>query len=65
MKVKAIKAGYYKLKRRKEGDVFFLNSEKDFSKLWMEVVGAEKEEKAKVSKPKAKPVSKAKDEEVI
>lgn len=35
MKVKAIQLGYYDMKRRKEGDVFELLDEKDFSKKWM------------------------------
>lgn len=38
------KFGYYGDKRRKQGDVFFINSEKEFSKKWMvKVDGNEKQ----------------------
>lgn len=40
MKVRAVKLGYYDLKRRYEGDIFELLDEKDFSKRWMEKVSA-------------------------
>ena len=39
MRVRATKLGYYGLVRRKEGDVFDIESDKDFSKNWMEPVG--------------------------
>ena len=45
LKVKAISggdikwAGYYDLQRRKPGEEFILNSEKEFSPLWMEAIG--------------------------
>ena len=35
MKVKATRMGYYGHKRRKEGEVFNIKSEKFFSKNWM------------------------------
>ncbi len=34
--VRAIKAGYYGLQRRKEGDEFAIESDEEFSTLWME-----------------------------
>lgn len=40
IKVRALKAGYYGLKRKSEGELFFIKAEKDFSKNWMEKVGA-------------------------
>ncbi len=36
IKVKATQAGYIFNMRRKEGDVFELTDEKQFSKVWME-----------------------------
>lgn len=39
MKVKAKERGLYNNKRRKEGDVFHIKSEKEFSKKWMVAVG--------------------------
>ena len=36
MKVRATQMGYYDLKRRREGDVFEIKTEKEFSKKWME-----------------------------
>lgn len=36
MKVKAIRMGFYDLKRKKPGSVFTIKSEKEFSKEWME-----------------------------
>lgn len=41
MKVIATKTGYYDHGRKKEGVVFNIKSEKDFSKAWMEKVDAE------------------------
>ena len=38
MKVKAVKLGYYKHKRRYPGEVFELNDEKLFSQKWMKKV---------------------------
>lgn len=38
MLVKAIRMGYYDHKRRKEGDVFQLDSKDDFSEKWMKAV---------------------------
>ena len=39
MKVKATRLGYYKHKRRREGDVFSLLDPSHFSTRWMEKVG--------------------------
>lgn len=41
--VKATNLGYYGLKRRKVGDVFEIEHEKDFSKKWMKKVKDEPE----------------------
>lgn len=35
MRVQAIKLGYYNHARKKPGDIFNLNDEKDFSERWM------------------------------
>lgn len=35
IKVRALQMGYYDHARRREGDVFYLESEKHFSKKWM------------------------------
>jgi hypothetical protein len=56
MKVIAKALGYYG-KRIKEGEVFVLKSEKDFSEKWMAIVG----EDGKAVKP-AKASKKAKEE---
>lgn len=55
MKVRATKLGYYDHRRRREGDVFEIHSEKAFSKLWMEKVGAPAQAPAKGSKKPIKP----------
>ena len=67
MKVEALQMGYYKHKRRKEGERFFLNSEADFSVKWMKNLEVKEDAPAKSSKARSKPVKKApsKDEEVI
>ncbi len=36
IKVIATKLGYYDLRRRREGDVFFIKNESEFSHKWME-----------------------------
>lgn len=36
MQVKAIMTGYYDHKRRRAGDIFTIENEKQFSKKWME-----------------------------
>lgn len=41
MKVRAIRLGYYGLIRRREGDVFDIKGENEFSHRWMEKVGSE------------------------
>lgn len=43
MRVKATKLGYYRLVRRKEGDVFDLMDPSHFSKKWMTRVNQEAE----------------------
>lgn len=44
--VKANRLGYYKHKRRKEGDVFVIKNEKEFSKNWMTKVESDYEEES-------------------
>ena len=44
MKVKATQLGYYNHRRRREGHVFEIVNEKDFSKKWMEKVDGDKPE---------------------
>lgn len=68
MKVRAVREGYYRLKRQKPGSIFFLKDEKDFSKKWMKKLEDSKEPKSEeVKKPasKAKTKKAKKDEEVI
>lgn len=43
MKVKAIRDGYYGLKRRKVGSEFNLKNPADFSPKWMKKAGAVKQ----------------------
>lgn len=50
MKVIATKIGYYKHGRRKEGSVFKIEAEKDFSKAWMEKYDEEAPQKPGRSK---------------
>jgi hypothetical protein len=38
IRVRALKLGYYDDARRREGDVFTIRNEKEFSRLWMERV---------------------------
>lgn len=38
MLVRALKLGYYEHKRRREGDLFNLRKEAEFSSSWMELV---------------------------
>lgn len=49
MQVRALDTGYYEHKRRREGDLFDLRDEKDFSEKWMEAVDG-----APVTKPVVK-----------
>ena len=42
MKVKALQLGYYDNERRREGDVFEIASETEFSPTWMERVEEKK-----------------------
>lgn len=35
MKVRATRLGFYDLKRRREGDVFSIENERQFSEKWM------------------------------
>lgn len=37
IKVRATQTGYYDLKRRREGDVFFIENQREFSRRWMEI----------------------------
>ncbi len=64
MKVRATRLGYYNNKRQREGAEFFLKSDKDFSKTWMEKL--KKSSKAAVveSEPEEE-VSTVSDQEVI
>ncbi len=50
MKVIATKTGYYDHGRKKEGAVFNIKSEKDFSALWMEKFTEEAVAKSKTKK---------------
>jgi hypothetical protein len=49
MKVRATQMGYYDLKRRREGDVFEIKTEKEFSSKWMEKLDSKS---ARSRKPK-------------
>lgn len=42
MLVKAIRMGFYDMRRRKEGQVFHIKSEKEFSKVWMKKIDTDK-----------------------
>lgn len=61
IKVKAFRRGYYDLKRKKEGEVFFIAETKNFSKRWMEdvdgVLGLDKAEPeaAEAKEPEVQP----------
>jgi hypothetical protein len=60
MKVKALKLGYYDNKRRREGQVFDIKNEKEFSEKWMEYVEKDEKPSVKVEKPReAKALSQA------
>lgn len=66
MQVRATKLGYYNLKRKKEGEVFSIKSEKEFSKSWMEPVdGHAPKLKAKEQKQKPKVTESVSDADVI
>ena len=68
MKVRAIRPGYYGVKRKYVGDIFDISDEKKdakdefpvaFSKHWMKKVGEEsKEESSEPQASKAKPAKK-------
>ncbi len=51
VRVKKGSIGFYGLHRRRAGEVFFIDSEEQFSKRWMEKVEPDKVE-AKVEEPK-------------
>ena len=56
--VKEGRMGYYGLKRRKEGEVFDIEHEREFSPKWMDPIGwtPGEKEKAKPAEPsKGKP----------
>jgi hypothetical protein len=58
MKVKAVRDGYYGLKRRKVGAEFNLKNPADFSPKWMKKVGAvsqHQEEVEEIQEPKGEP----------
>jgi hypothetical protein len=57
MKVIAIKLGYYGNKRRREGESFFIKSEKDFSPNWMKKVDDSTDAPSKKAGKKVYPVS--------
>ena len=61
MKVKALKLGYYKDQRIKEGQVFHLKDEKHFSELWM----AKLEEAKEPKKSKKKVEEKVEDSDAL
>lgn len=66
MQVRATKLGYYDLKRKKEGEVFVIKSEKHFSKEWMEPVdGQAPKVKQKEQKQKPKVTESVADADVI
>jgi hypothetical protein len=44
IKVKAMQLGYYGHRRRREGDVFEIESENEFSKRWMKKLDAKGQE---------------------
>ena len=44
-KVRAIRLGYYNEERKREGDVFRLNKNEDFSEKWMERVNEQERER--------------------
>jgi len=54
VKVKSGRTGYFGLKRRREGEIFDIETEREFSDKWMEPVDWTPGEKVK-----AKPVEKA------
>ncbi len=59
MLVRAKRLGFYDNKRRKPGQEFHINSEKEFSKVWMErLEGAEVKEAPRVVKAQDKPAPK-------
>lgn len=51
MKVKAIRMGYYGIKRRRPGAVFTLKDPKDFSANWMEKLDGKVKAPAVVVEP--------------
>lgn len=67
MRVKATQLGYYNHRRQREGVIFDLLKESDFSEIWMERLEAKPEKvKAKVkSKKKEAEVELPSDEDVI
>ena len=54
MQVKAKDLGYYGMKRRRPGEVFFLEKEKDFSKKWMVKLNKDGSEASLEPSPSAK-----------
>lgn len=65
MKVLAKQLGYYDHKRRREGEVFTIKAEKEFSHVWMEAVDGPAPKKAKAQKAKDAEPKPSGDKEVI
>jgi len=63
VKVKAKRLGFYGNKRRREGDSFFLKSDKDFSDKWM--VKESKASKKPAPRKPEKPASVDNNKDVI
>ena len=62
VKVKSGRTGYFGLKRRREGEIFDIETEREFSDKWMEPIGWEPGAKEKpapksADAPKGKPKS--------
>lgn len=64
MKVRATQLGYYDHRRRREGDVFHLFKEEDFSAKWMELLEEAAPKKKKAKKKASKKVEVEAEEEV-
>lgn len=60
IRVRAINMCYYDNRRYREGQEFFIKSEKEFSKLGMEYVDKKPSKKAEASEEESEPKAKAK-----
>jgi hypothetical protein len=56
VRVKSGRVGYYGLQRRREGDVFEIEKNEDFSEKWMEAVDGPAPVKPTAEKAKGSPV---------